>query len=93
MGVAAALEVSKGVIQSARVGLTGAGPSATRLENVETALVGQPATAARAEAASRLAGTGLSELNGDIHASAENRRAMIPVFTERALTRAMARQR
>lgn len=93
VGVAAALEVSKGVIQSARVGLTGAGPSATRLENVETALVGQPATAAHVEAASRLAGTGLSELNGDIHASAEYRRAMIPVFTERALTRAMARQR
>jgi len=30
-------------------------------------------------------------MNSDIHASAEYRRAMIPVFTERALALAIAR--
>ena len=43
------------------------------------------------EAAARLAGAHLEDINSDIHASEEYRRAMIPVFTERALARAMAR--
>ncbi len=37
------------------------------------------------------AGAKLEDINSDIHASEEYRRAMIPVFTERALVRAMAR--
>ena len=37
------------------------------------------------EAAARLAGANLEDINSDIHASEEYRRAMIPVFTERAL--------
>ena len=44
VGVAAALEVAGGVITSARIGLTGAGPSAVRLTTVEQALAGKPAT-------------------------------------------------
>jgi CO/xanthine dehydrogenase FAD-binding subunit len=43
------------------------------------------------ETAARLAGAKLEGINSDIHASQEYRRAMIPVFTERALQRAMAR--
>jgi carbon-monoxide dehydrogenase medium subunit len=91
VGVAAALDVRGGVIQSARVGLTGAGPCAVRLTNVEQALAGQKATHDSVEAASTQAGTGLEMINADIHASEEYRRAMIPVFTRRALQAALAR--
>ncbi|MGH9143270.1 MAG: FAD binding domain-containing protein [Vicinamibacterales bacterium] len=91
VGVAAALDVKNGVIQSARIGLTGASSHATRLSDVETALEGKPASAASIEPAARNAGTKLEDVNSDIHASEEYRRAMIAVFTERALKRALAR--
>src|SRR6185503_8333372 len=91
VGVAAALDVSKGMIQSARIGLTGASSHATRLTNVEEALAGKALSRGTIEAASKLAGARLEDVNSDIHASEEYRRAMIPVFTERALERALAR--
>jgi carbon-monoxide dehydrogenase medium subunit len=93
VGVAAALEVGNGTIQSARIGLTGASSHATRLADVEKALAGKALTMASIEAAARLAGAKLDDLNSDIHASQDYRRAMIPVFTERALAAAMARAR
>lgn len=92
VGVAAALDAGDGVIRAARIGLTGAGPYATRLSDVESALVGKPLAMSSVEAAVRGAGSGLDDVNSDIHASAEYRRAMIPVFAERALARALARQ-
>jgi aerobic carbon-monoxide dehydrogenase medium subunit len=91
VGVAAALEVKSGTIQSARVGLTGASSHATRLTGVENALAGKPLSAATIEAAVKGAGAGVRDINSDIHASEEYRRAMIPVFAQRALTQAMAR--
>jgi carbon-monoxide dehydrogenase medium subunit len=91
VGVAAALEVKGGTIRSARIGLTGASSHATRLTDVETALAGKPLAAASIESAARLAGANLADINSDLHASEEYRRAMIPVFTQRALTEAMAR--
>jgi carbon-monoxide dehydrogenase medium subunit len=91
VGVAAALETSGGIIRTARVGLTGAASCPARLANVEAALAGQPATAAAAAAAARGAADGVSELNADIHGSVEYRRAMIPIFTRRALDGALAR--
>jgi len=91
VGVAAALDVKGGVIQSARVGLTGASSHATRLRNVEDALAGQAASDASIAAAAKLAGAGLEDLNSDIHASEEYRRAMIVVFAERALKKAFSR--
>jgi aerobic carbon-monoxide dehydrogenase medium subunit len=91
VGVAAALDVKNGVIQSARIGLTGASSHATRLTDVEKALEGKPASADSMLAAARIAGAKLEEINSDIHASSEYRRAMIQVFTERALTGALAR--
>ena len=45
VGVAAALDVSNGTIQSARIGLTGASSHATRLTDVEEALAGKPLSA------------------------------------------------
>ena len=91
VGVAAALDVSQGVIRSVRIGLTGAGSHATRLTNVEEALAGQALSKHAIGAASRVAGAGLEGVNSDIHASEEYRRAMIPVFTRRALEGAQAR--
>ena len=89
VGVAAALDVADGTIRGARVGLTGAGPSATRLTAVESALSGKPATAATAAAAAQLAT--LDVVNADLHGSEEYRRAMTKVFTRRALEGALAR--
>jgi carbon-monoxide dehydrogenase medium subunit len=91
VGVAAALDMSGGVIRSAKVGLTGASSHATRLTDVEDALAGKAPSAANIQAAVRSAGGTLEDINSDIHASREYRRAMIPVFAERALTRALAR--
>jgi carbon-monoxide dehydrogenase medium subunit len=91
VGVAAALDVKDKTIQSARVGLTGAGSHATRLTNVEKALAGKPLSAKTIQDAARNAGAGLEDVNSDIHASEEYRRAMVAVFVERALTGAMGR--
>jgi carbon-monoxide dehydrogenase medium subunit len=91
VGVAAALEVSGSTIVSARIGLTGAASHASRLINVEQALAGQPLSNEVIGRAAQVAGLDLQDVNSDIHASADYRRAMIPVFTRRALTAAMAR--
>ncbi len=91
VGVAAALDVSGGTIQSARIGLTGAGPRAVRLTKVEEALAGKSASKETITAAAEQAGADLPVVNADIHASAEYRRAMIPVFTRRALEGALRR--
>ncbi len=91
VGVAAALEMADGVISSARIGLTGALSSAVRLPHVEDALVGQAPTAETASNAAKGAGTSLSDVNGDLHASEEYRRAMVSVFTKRAIEGALAR--
>jgi carbon-monoxide dehydrogenase medium subunit len=91
VGVAAALDVDNGMIRSARVGVTGASSHATRLTDVEEALAGKPLPLRGVEAAVRLAGARLEDFNADLHASGEYRRAMVPVFTERALKRAQAR--
>ncbi len=91
VGVAAALEVRDGMIASARIGLTGASPSPFRLANVEAALTGRSATSGTLSAATGIAGDGVEDLNEDIHASADYRRAMIRVFTRRALDGALAR--
>jgi carbon-monoxide dehydrogenase medium subunit len=89
VGVAAALEVKSGKISAARVGVTGAGPHATRLKKVEAMLVGSAPTADAARNAAAVAS--LDDLNSDIHASDEYRRAMVPVFARRAIEAALAR--
>jgi carbon-monoxide dehydrogenase medium subunit len=72
------------------VGLTGAGSHAVRLTAVEQALSGKAASPETIAAASTQAM--IDDVSGDIHASPEYRRAMIPVFTRRALERATSRQ-
>lgn len=92
VGVAAALDVDGGTIRSARVGLTGASSYAQRLTSVEQALAGRPATAGTIDRAVQGAGEGVENVNSDIHAGEAYRRAMIGVFTRRALTAALARK-
>ena len=89
VGAAVALDVNGGVIQSARVGLTGATTHAVRLAGVEKALAGKNADGVAAAVASAASEAG--DINGDLHASAEYRSAMIPVFVKRAVERALAR--
>ena len=89
VGVAAALEVTGGSIQSARIGLTGATTHALRLAGVEKALAGKKADGVAAAAAG--AASEVADMNGDLHASAEYRKAMIPVFVKRAVEKALQR--
>ena len=91
VGVAAALDLKGGVIQAARVAVTGATTHAMRLADVEKALAGNKASADVVAAASANAGSGIADLNADLHGSAEYRKAMIPVFAKRALDKALAR--
>jgi carbon-monoxide dehydrogenase medium subunit len=91
VGVAAALDVKGGVVQAARIGLTGASTHAVRLTDVEERLAGKKLSAEGISSAVRQAGVHLKEINADIHAGEQYRRAMIPVFAERALTGALAR--
>lgn len=91
VGVAAALEVADGTIRTARIGVTGAVSHAVRLTAVEDALAGRDATTDGIAPAVALAGADLEDLNADIHASEAYRRAMVPVFTKRALLGALAR--
>ena len=89
VGVAAALDVKGGAIQSARIGLTGATTHAMRLGGVEKALAGKKADGIAAAAAS--AANEVADVNADLHASADYRKAMIPVFVRRAVEKALAR--
>jgi carbon-monoxide dehydrogenase medium subunit len=91
VGVAAAIDVAGGAIASARVGVTGAASHAQRLSAVERALVGRPAIVDTMRTAAELAGSELIDVSSDLHASSDYRRAMVQVFTRRALERAIAR--
>jgi len=89
VGVAAALDVKGGAIQSARIGITGATTHAMRLGGVENALAGKKADGIAAAAAS--AADEVTDVSADLHASEDYRRAMIPVFVRRAVEKALAR--
>ena len=91
VGVAAVLEVNAGTIVSARIGLTGATSHAERLSGVERALANRPLSKDTIAAAAEVAAEGLEGINSDIHASVDYRRAMVSVFTRRALEGALAR--
>jgi carbon-monoxide dehydrogenase medium subunit len=91
VGVAAALTLSDSTIQAARIGVTGATTHAVRLAKVEAALTGRPISDEVIRLASELAGSELPTVNADLHAGEKYRRAMIPVFTRRALEKARSR--
>ena len=91
VGVAASLEMDGNTCRSARIGLTGASTHAQRLSQVEAALAGKELTQANIDAAANLAADGLQDVNSDIHASEAYRRAMVKVFTRRAIQKAVGR--
>jgi carbon-monoxide dehydrogenase medium subunit len=90
VGVAASVRVAGAAVEAVRVGVTGAGVKAVRQPDVEAALVGSDGSAEAVAAAADRAGEDIDYL-GDIHASADYRKAMVKVYTRRALTEALRR--
>ena len=90
VGVAAFVTVSGGVCQRVRIGITGAGPRATRAGEAERALEGREGTESNVAEAAQQAIQGIDFL-ADIHASAEYRSHLTQVFTRRALQEAIGR--
>jgi len=91
VGVAASLDMDGNACRSARIGLTGASTHAQRLAQVEASLAGKELSQANIDAAANLAADGLEDVNSDIHASEAYRRAMVKVFTRRAIQKAVGR--
>lgn len=91
VGVAAVVTVRNGLIDGASVAVTGVGHRAFKARWVEKGLVGREPDPKVLRRAARRVLRGLEEVNDDIHASAEYRRAMAVVYTERALAKAVER--
>jgi carbon-monoxide dehydrogenase medium subunit len=90
VGAAAYVTFASGNVTAARIGITGAGVRAERQPAAESLLVGSDGGAEAIAAAAAQSGSAMDVL-GDIHAGEEYRRAMINVYTRRALTQAVAR--
>jgi carbon-monoxide dehydrogenase medium subunit len=90
VGVAASVTVEGGSVTSARIGVTGAGSSASRASDSEDRLVGSSGDADAIRSAAGRSANGI-ELNEDIHASAEYREHLTKVFALRAITAAVER--
>lgn len=92
VGAAAVVTVSGGTCTAAGVAVGGLTPHATKAPSVEAALVGkaldEAAIAAAAEAVQNDLG---DDILGDIHASADYRKAMASVYVKRAVTAAAGR--
>ena len=91
VGAAAKVSVSGNSINTARVSIGGLTPKAVRATSVENALTGEPVSDASIKNAAGQIASDLDEVMGDIHASEEYRRAMAPVYVERALAKAIER--
>ncbi len=81
---------SKGMVQQARVGITGACATPSRAKATETALKGKKLDDAAIDSAAAQAVEGLDCLS-DIHASADYRTHLVRVYAARALRAASAR--
>ena len=91
VGVAATITLDgSGTCTEARIGITGAGPKATRATAVEDALKGNKMDDGTIKGAASQAGSGI-DFNEDIHASGEYRAHLTTVFAERAIRQAAAR--
>jgi len=92
VGVAAVVTVgADGVCQSARIGVTGAGPKAVGAASAEDALTGSNLDDSAISAAAGLAGDGITDFNEDVHASAEYRAHLVTVYAARAIRAAASR--
>jgi carbon-monoxide dehydrogenase medium subunit len=89
-GVGVVLQLDDGTIRSARIGLTGVGPVPVRGEQAERLLAARvPSEALWAEAADAVRAA--VDPDADIHASAEYRKHVAGVLTQRALREALTR--
>jgi carbon-monoxide dehydrogenase medium subunit len=93
VGAAAVVTVAEGKCTAASVAVGGLTPRATKTPSVEAALVGKPLDEATIAAAAEAVLNDLDDgdLAGDIHASADYRKAILPVYVKRALMEAAAR--
>jgi carbon-monoxide dehydrogenase medium subunit len=92
VGAAAVVKVSNGVCSQASVAVGGLTPKATAASAVSAALVGKALNEANiAAAAAKVADDLGDNVTGDIHASADYRQAMAPVYVARALSQAATR--
>jgi carbon-monoxide dehydrogenase medium subunit len=90
VGAAAVVASDNGTCSYASVAVGGLTPRPTKAPSVEAALVGKALTAENIKAAAAAVTNDLGDdLIGDIHASAEYRRAMAPVYVARALMKAV----
>ena len=85
----AALRIEGSVVSEARLGVGGVSDRAIRLQRLEGALLGRPASPELIETIAREAWASVSPV-GDIHASPEYRRDLIATAVKRALTEAVA---
>ena len=92
IGAAAAVTAAGGTCTAVSVAVGGATAVPVRCRSVEAALAGQALSADAIAAAAATAGNDLGDdLLGDVYASGEYRKAVTPVFVQRALTAAAER--
>ena len=91
VGAAAFVTVANGSCTAAHVAIGGLVSYAQRLPAVEARLKGQALSGATIDAAAGETAKDLGDVNGDIFASAEYRRAVAPVYVKRAIAAAAAR--
>ena len=92
VGAAAAVTAAGGTCSAAAVAVGGVTAAPVRCGSVEAALAGRPLSADAIAAAAATAGNDLGDdLLGDVYASGEYRKAVTPVFVQRALTAAADR--
>jgi carbon-monoxide dehydrogenase medium subunit len=92
VGAAAQVTIENGVCSAASVAVGGLTPKATRASSVEAALVGKKLDDDTLAAAAAAVANDLGDdVMGDMHASADYRRQMAPVFVRRALEKAASR--
>jgi CO/xanthine dehydrogenase FAD-binding subunit len=92
VGVASQLTVSAGICQKARIALASVAPTPVRATAAEAALTGQSVTPALIERAAALAVDAARPIS-DQRGSADFRRHLVRVLTQRTLTTALERAR
>jgi carbon-monoxide dehydrogenase medium subunit len=92
VGAAASVTVANGSCTAASVAVGGLTAKATACPSVAAALVGKALDAETIAAAAAAVANDLGDdIIGDMHASADYRRSMAPVFVKRALMKAAER--
>jgi aerobic carbon-monoxide dehydrogenase medium subunit len=89
-GVGVVLAIRRGTITEARIALTGVGPTPVRAGAAERLLVGHAPSDPLWTEAAEVVRTAVTP-DGDIHASAEYRKHVAGVLTQRALREALSR--